>query len=192
MVGNEIADRLAKEVSAKEPDIESTTYKDTKTITRTKQHQKWLQQRPNCSRTDSCYCLTWPEQVANFCRTDCCYCLTRPEQVANFSRTDSCYCLTWSEQVANFSRTVGCYCLTRPEQVANFKWTDTCDCLTWPEQVAQDSFGLHTGHNRMKYNLYTKLGISKSVLCSCSTGNTTADHLLQSFSALRNRSNYSK
>ena len=58
LVGNETADRLAKEGSTKEQVTKSTIYKEKKTIIKTKQHQRWLQQHLNLCRSVSLHQMT--------------------------------------------------------------------------------------------------------------------------------------
>ena len=62
--GNEVADCLAKEGSAKEQKDRSTTFKESKTIIKAVQQSKWIKEHPNFNKQDPYYLLTRPEQVA--------------------------------------------------------------------------------------------------------------------------------
>lgn len=60
------ADTLAKEGSKKEQADTYTTFREAKTITGAKQHNKWLQQHPLFNKYDSYHPLTRVEQVITF------------------------------------------------------------------------------------------------------------------------------
>ena len=64
--GNEDADSLAKEGTAKEQVDRSTSYPEVKTILKAKQHSKWRHKHPRYNKADPYYLLTRREQVTVF------------------------------------------------------------------------------------------------------------------------------
>ena len=64
--GNETADALAKEASGAEQEGKATTYTETRTIIKARQHNTWLQNHPNYNPKDPYHALTRSEQVIIF------------------------------------------------------------------------------------------------------------------------------
>ena len=65
-MGNETADKLAKEGSKKDQQISSTTYKEAKHIIKQYQQRKWADQHPTYNKCDPYYELDRSEQVLIF------------------------------------------------------------------------------------------------------------------------------
>ena len=53
-------------------------------------------------------------------------------------------------------------------------------CITASTSMVRLEVGLRTGHNRLSYQLYSKLRIGHTEQCPCCTGSQTTEHLLQS------------
>ena len=66
MPGDEAADSLAKEGTAKEQVDRSTSYPEVKTTLKAKQHSKWRHKHPRYNKADPYYLLTRREQVTLF------------------------------------------------------------------------------------------------------------------------------
>ena len=66
MLGNEVADALAKEGASKEQTDKSTNLQEARTIIKAKQHSRWKERHPRYSSRDPYYQLTRAEQVVIF------------------------------------------------------------------------------------------------------------------------------
>ena len=64
--GNEMADSLSKNGSAKEQTDKTTSYSEARTIIKAKQKEKWKKQHPKHNKDDAFYHLTRKEQVILF------------------------------------------------------------------------------------------------------------------------------
>ena len=66
VLGNEMADALAKEGSGRKQEVKSTGYEEAKTIIKAKQQDRWKQQHPCCNKQDAYHQLSRVDQVLIF------------------------------------------------------------------------------------------------------------------------------